>query len=498
MITPLLIVVFFLIWWVAWYFITSYHTAQQLTKKKNTLVRDIEALQTQAKDILRDADQKAQKTLERTEKEIETKQKKLDHIEERLLQKEEKIDQRIDLLDKKKEEILEKNIELEKTIAHQQKILSDISQLSPEEAKQQLFSQIEHEHTSEIKTFIHKFKMIKEEEAKDEAAKIIAKVLPRVASEWLSEHLVTMVDLPTEDMKGKIIGREGRNISQFEKVTGVEVTIDDTPLTIKLSSYDPEKRFIGAETMKKLVKDGRINPVYIEKYYEETCKEVHELYSKKWKEALAILNLPMMKPEIVELIWRFHLRYSYGQNLWIHSIEVAKIAEMLANELWLNADLAKKAWLLHDIGKIEAWSGEAHTKVWGEILRKYWMHEVIINTAEGHHFDVELTSPEAWVATAADTISASRPGARFDTKDLFIERMSGLENLISTIEWVQKVYIMQAWREIMTFVNPDTTDDLQLEALVKTIGQKIEDQLDYPGAIRIVGIRENKIVHHLK
>lgn len=487
-----------LVGWVAWYFGNQRHTQKNLSNKKSKILLEINDLKRQAKDILHEADQRAQKLIDRTQKELDHKQKKLDQQEERLTQKEEKMDQRIELLDKKKEEMLEKKLELEKVINEQQKTLAEVARLTPEEAKEELFNHIQETHTQEIKQFINKFKMIKEEEAKDEAAKIIAKILPRVASEGLSEHLVTMVDLPTEDMKGKIIGREGRNITQFEKTTGVEVTIDDTPLTIKLSSYDPEKRFIAAETMKKLVKDGRINPVYIEKYFDETLQEAKELFIKKGKEALSILNLPMMKPEIVELVGRFHLRYSYGQNLWLHSIEVARMAEMLANELGLNADLAKKAGLLHDIGKIDAGSGEAHTKVGAEILKKHNMHDVIVNTAEGHHFDVELLTPEAWVATAADIISASRPGARFDTKDLFIERMSSLENLVSSIDGVHKVYIMQAGREIMTFVNPQDITDVQLEKLVQEIGTKIEDQLDYPGAIRIVGIRENKIIHHLK
>lgn len=278
----------------------------------------------------------------------------------------------------------------------------------------------------------------------------------------------------------------------------MEVTIDDTPLTIKLSSFDPEKRFIAAETMKVLVKDGKINPVYIEKVFEQMTKDTEETFMKKGKETLAKLNLAMMKPEIVEYIGRFHIRYSYGQNLLLHSIEVARLAEMLANELGLDAELAKKAGLLHDIGKIDAGNGEAHTKVGAEILRKHKMHEVIINTAEGHHFDVELKYPEAWVATAADIISASRPGARFDTKELFIERMSNLENLINSVEGVQKAYIMQAGREIMTFFNPDNVSDIQMEQLTRSIGEKIEEQLDYPGSIRIVGIRENRMVHYLR
>lgn len=388
--------------------------------------------------------------------------------------------------------------DLEKVYEEQKSILEKTAGLSAEAAKTELFQKIEQENKAEIERFVNKMKLIKEEESKEEAGKIIAKILPRVVQDGLSEHLITLVDLPTEDMKGKIIGREGRNIALFERVTGVEVTIDDTPLTIKLSSYDVEKRFLAAETMKKLVRDAKINPVSIEKYYEETCQKVDEAFMRKGRETLALLNIPMMKPEIVEYIGKFHLRYSYGQNLLLHSIEVARMAEMMANELWLNADLAKKAWLLHDIWKIDAGNGEGHARVGAEILRKYGMHDVIVNTAEAHHFDVPLLYPETRIATAADMISASRPGARVDSKEKFVERMSNLETLVSTISGVSKAFIMQAGREIMAFFNPVQIKDEDIEKLVQEIALKIEEQLDYPGSIRIVGIREQKVTHYLR
>jgi len=484
-----------LIVWILW---GKFIFEKALKAKKEAAEQDIAKAKKEAEDVLKKAEYKATKIEERAEKEIQHKEKKIDQTEARLLQKEERMEEKMEKLDAKKDEYQDKKMELEKTLEKQKTILSDLSGLSPEEAKDQLFGQIKEDNQKEIKRFINKYKMIKEEEAKEEAGKIIAKILPRVAQDGMNEHLVTMVDLPSEDMKGKIIGREWRNISAFERVTWVEVTIDDTPMTLKLSCYDPDKRFMAAETMKKLVKDGRINPVYIDKIHQETIKEASEIFIKKGKEALATLNLPMMKPEIVEYVGRFHIRYSYGQNLLLHSIEVARMAEMLAGELWLNAELAKKAWLLHDIGKIDSTSWEAHTKVGAEILRKHKMNECIINTAEAHHFDTELLFPEAWVATAADIISASRPGARFDTKDLFIERMWSLENLINSVDGVSKAYIMQAWREIMTFFNPTEVDDKDMERLTEEIGTKIEDQLDYPGSIRIIGIREKKVTHYLR
>ncbi len=483
--------------WV-WRYVGKTNTEKSVQNKKDWVVSEIKRLEEQARWILSKAENKAQDIVTKSEKEADHKQKKIDQYEEKLGLKEEKLDQRIEKLDVKKEELIVKQKELDETLEKEKTILSDLSGLTPEDAKKQLFEQIETENQSEITRFINKWKMIKEEEAKEEAGKIIAKVLPRVAQEWLNEHVVSLIDLPSEDMKWKIIWREWRNINAFEKVTWVEVTIDDTPMTIKISSFDPEKRFIAKAVMDKLVKDWRINPVFIEKMHAEVIKSMPERFMKKGKEALTILNLPMMKPEVVETIWRFYLRYSYGQNLRLHSIEVAKLSEMLANELWLNADLAKKAWLLHDIGKIEAWNGEAHTKAWAEFLRKHKMHDVIVNTAEWHHFDVEMKYPEAFVVTAADAISASRLWARSDTKDLFIERMWNLENLITEMEGIDKSYIMSAWREIMAFFNPDTVDDKRMEELTQEIGTKIEEQLDYPGTIRIVWIREKKMTHFLR
>ncbi len=514
-----MLIVAFLVWWFWW----KWMIEKNIKEDKHLAKAEVERLQKQAEvitskaeikaeeitkkaeGIVQKAESKAQEItkkadviVSKAEKDAEHQQKKIDQLETKLTQKEEKLDQRIEKLDEKKEELATKKKDLDEMFAKQETILSDLSGLSPADAKKQLFDQIEQTNKDEIKRFINKRKTIKEEEAKEEAWKIIAKVMPRVAQEWINEFVVSNIDLPTEDMKGKIIGREGRNITAFEKVTGVEVTIDDTPLTIKLSTYDTEKRFIAGETMKKLIKDGRINPVYIQKMYDEVLKWMSERFMKKWKEALAILNIPMMKPEIVEMVWRFYLRYSYGQNLRQHSIEVAKLSEMLANELGLDADIAKKAWLLHDIWKIEAGNGEAHTKAWAEFLRKHKMNDVIVNTAEWHHFDVEMIYPEARVVTAADAISASRLWARSDTKELFIERMSQLENLITEVEGVEKSYIMSAWREIMVFFNPTTVDDITMEKLTWDIWKKIEDQLDYPGSIRVVGIREKKLTHFLR
>ncbi len=474
-------------------------------KKSHELQSKIDKADDTAADIVRRAEERYRKAeniskdlIDGAQREFDKRMQKADQIEERLHQKEEKMEQRMESLETEKQKVIQKQQDLDGLISQEKEVLSQIARLTPEEAKDKLFSLVEQQYSQEIASFVEKFKGLKQEEADKEAVSILTKVLPRVAVSAVSEFTVSLVELPSEDTKGKLIGREGRNVSYFEKITGVEVIIDDTPLIVRLSSYDNEKRFLATETLKRLVKDGRINPVYIEKIYNEVAGSFDTLLADKGKEALTMLNIPMMKPDIVKMIGQFWFRYSYGQNLWIHSIEVAKIAEGIALEMGLDAMAAKKAALLHDIGKIATMNGQSHTQVGADILRKYGFDEITVNTAEAHHFDVPLTSAIGWVVTASDAISAGRPGVRFNAKEVFVEKMSELEKLISSVSGVDRVHIMQAGREIMIFVNPTLVDDLGVQKLIKDIGIKVEDSLDYPGIIRVVAIRETKVVDYLR
>ena len=472
-------------------------TEKQLRyKKKMERVKEIE------EEMLDEAKKKAEVILEQAEvkaQKIEDQRlAKMEEIQNRLLLREEKMDQKLEKLEEEKMKIVEKQREADQLIDQQKMKLSEIAGIEPEEAKQQIMERIEAEHQEELIRYIEKFKTIKAEEASKEAAIIISQALPKVAADTVSEFTSKMIDLPSEEFKGKLIGREGRNISLFEKLTGVELLIDDTPLSVRISSFDCEKRFVAAKTLELLIKDGRINPFYIEKVFNQVTADLQTTLMEKGKEALTVLNIPMMKPEVVRAIGQFFLRYSYGQNLWIHSLEVAKTSEMIAIELGLDPALAKKAGLLHDVGKVLAGAGESHTKVWADMLRKWWMDPVIVNAAESHHYDVEMTHPISWIVAAADAMSASRPGARFDTKEFFIEKMGELEKLIREVEGVEKVHIMQAWREIMVFVNPKMISDLQVEGLLQTVGKKIEEQLDYPGIIRLTALRETKLIQYLR
>jgi ribonuclease Y len=422
----------------------------------------------------------------------------MEEIQNRLLIREEKMDEKLERLEEEKWKVLDKQREVDEIIVEQNKKLSEIAQIKPEEAKEQIFKRIEQENQEEIVRFIEKFKTIKSEEAQKEAAQILAQAMPKLAADTVSEFTSKVIDLPSEEFKGKLIWREWRNISLFEKLTGVELLIDDTPLSVRISSFDSEKRFVAAKTLETLIKDWRINPFYIEKVYNQVVADLEVTLMDKWKEALSLLNLPMMNPEIVRTIGQFYLRYSYWQNLWIHSLEVAKICENLAIELWLDPILAKKAGLLHDVGKVLAAAWESHTSVWADMLRKWGIDPIIVNAAESHHYDIEMTSPYSWITAAADAMSASRPWARFDTKDFFIEKMWELEKLILEIEWIEKVYIMQAGREIMVFVDPKVIPDTELEKLLEEVGKKIEEQLDYPWIIRITALRETKLVQYLR
>ena len=486
------------VWWGAGY----YGYKKSLTDKALQFKERMAKVKEIEEEMIEEAKRKVAKLVEQAEEKAQKIEaqglEKMEVIQNRLLAREEKMDEKLERLEQEKLKITDKQKEMDAAILKQVEKLSEMAKLSKEEAKEQLFANVEKDNQKELVAFIEKFKTIKKEEADKEAAIIVSRALPRIAVESVDEFTTKTIDLPNEDFKWKLIGREGRNISFLEKVTGVELIVDDTPLVVRISSFDSEKRYIAATVLKKLIKDGRINPFYIEKTYNEVVADLENLLIEKGKEALSLLNIPMMKPELVKMIGQYYLRYSYGQNLRQHSIEVAKISEAIASELGLDPTLAKKAGLFHDIGKIIASAGQSHALIGAEVLKKMGMDPVIINAAESHHYDVPIEHPIAWIVAAADAISASRPGARFNTKELFIEKMSELEKLIYEIPGIDKVHIMQAGREIMVYVNPKDISDTEVETLLKTIGQKIEDKLDYPGIIRVTGIRETKVIEFLR
>ncbi len=444
-----------------------------------------------------DLQSKVDKAQEKSEKIIEKAREKAELETSRMLNKtQEETAKMLEKINNQKDEVYKKENEVNKIIQEQSKKLNEISWLSIDEAKDILFKNIEDEYSKDLSSYIEKVKKDANENAKKEANALIAKTIYRVSVENSNNFLVETVDLPSEDYKWKIIGREWRNIQFFEKITWVELSMDDTPEVVKISSFEPEKRFMAKITLEKLIKDWRINPVYIEKFYKETSSELIDILKTIWKETLLELWIPVMNPTILEYIGRFELRYSYGQNLLWHSKEVATISELLANELWYDGLLAKKAWLLHDIWKIDVSSWESHAKVWADILRQNNMDEIIVNAAESHHFEVKQIHPISWIVTAADAISAWREWVRHNSKEKYVERIKSLENLVLNIEGIKKAYIMQAWREIWAFIDENIVSDLEVHKLNKEIKNKIEQNLDYPWIIKIVSIRENKTIEY--
>ncbi len=484
----------FFLWLLIWKGIYEFYILKQQTK----LDKRREEVEKQIIQMMKDAEKRAEKIINEAERKASKQLEKIEKLEDKVFEKEKKIEKQKELLEQEKKELLNKEKEIESLKQKRYLKLSELAKLSEEEARKILMEEIKNKYSKDLEKLISKLKLENESTLRQEAAKYIVKVLPRVASDVVSEYTTTTIDLPEETIKGKIIGREGRNIQFFEKLTWVELIIDDTPMVVRLSSYDPEKRFIASETLKRLIKDGRINPIYIESVYNKVRTELDDIFYKKWEEVFLQLNIPLMNPDIVKMVGKMYLRYSYGQNLLNHSIEVAKISEMIANELWLDWNLAKKAWLLHDIWKLLVESWQAHAKIGADFLRKYNLHPVVIEAAESHHFDIMPTNPISWIVAAADAISASRPWARFNTKELFIERLENLEKLIMSIDWVNKVNIYQAGRQIIVFVDPDKISDLELENLLRTVAEKIEDQLDYPGMVRVIAIREKKVSSFVK
>lgn len=502
----MLTTIFSVVWWlIAWWLLVFFFYTMILKRRAQESQNTIHNAEQKAAHIIKKAkiqaeerEMKSLQTIEKAHEDIQKRHTKIDEIEERLIAREEKFDRKMEKLDQDKESLVEQKEEIASLKQQQQEKLTTIAWMSVEEAKDHLFDHAQREYQDSLLAMKQKMIAETKQEATQEARKIIAHVLPRISADSVSQFTTTLVDIPQEDYKGKLIGREGRNIAFFEKTTGVELVIDDTPDVVKLSSLDHEKRFVAYHTLVRLIDDGRINPYYITQYYEETLAGIDDIWYDKGQEALAMTNISSLKPDIVRYVGKFFCRYSYGQNLRNHSIEVAKIAWALASEMWYDVEIATKAWLLHDIGKVIASKEESHTALGAAFLQQQWVDDRIVNAAASHHFEVPMTDVISWIVTSADALSSARPWARYNSKEKFFERMVKLEKLVMSIEWVKKVHIMQAWREIMVYVDPQVIPDNAMQDLLKTVGQQLHEHLDYPGIIRVVAIRENKMIEFLR
>ena len=447
------------------------------------------------------------------DKETKEKKQEIKDSEERLLAREESMDRRDQTLqnreqmleDKennlilKQKEIQEKQMELEETKDEQIKLLEKIAGYSKKEARELIMKKVEDMMNLEITSYIKD----REAEAKLQADKsskeMLVGAMQRYAADIAGEQTVTVVNLPNDEMKGRIIGREGRNIRTLESVTGVDLIIDDTPEALVLSSFDPYRREIARLTLETLIKDGRIHPSRIEEVYDKTIKEMQANLIEIGNNALFELGITKMEPELVETIGKLQFRTSYGQNALKHSLEVANLAGLLASELGENITLAKRAGLLHDIGKaIDHEVEGSHVELGANLARKYGENEMVINAIESHHGDSEPTSIISTLVAIADTLSASRPGARNDSLENYIKRLTELEQIGSDVEGVEKAYAVQAGRELRVIVKPEEIDDLESHKVAREIKNKIEENLQYPGTIKVVVVRETRVTEEAK
>ena len=465
------------------------------------------------KETLAEAKNEANEIKTKVEEELKEKKSEAKEMEKRLISREETLDRRNEnlqnrenLIDEKEQNLINKqnDIQNEKAkveeIKNQQlEVLEKISGYTKEQAREIVLNKVEDAMNLEIASLIKE----KEEEAKiviDKKAKaMLVECMQKYAGDVVEEKTITVVNLDNDDMKGRIIGREGRNIRTIEAVTGVDLIIDDTPEAIVLSSFDPLRREIARVTVETLIKDGRIHPARIEEIYDKTAKEMHAKILEYGEEALFELGITKVDPELVELIGRLKFRTSYGQNGLMHSIEVANLTGIMAAELGENVMLAKRAGLLHDIGKaIDHEIEGSHVDIGSNIAKKYHENEVVINAIESHHGDCEATSVISSLVAIADTLSATRPGARNDSLENYVQRLRDLEEIANEISGVEKSFAMQAGRELRVLVKPEEIDDVTSHKIARDIKQKIEEQLQYPGTIKVTVIRETRAIEEAK
>ncbi len=472
--------------------------------------RIIESAKKEAENKKREEIYKAQEEIMNQRKELdqEIKERRGEVLlqERRNVQKEENLENKMNLLEKKERELERKNLkldeknnEIEEVLNKQMEELQRISGLTKEEAKTYLLSELEKELTLEKANVIKDFEQRTKEKSEKSAKEIISYAIQKCAADHTSETTVSIVELPSDEMKGRIIGREGRNIKTLETLTGIDLIIDDTPEAVVISGFDPLRREVAKIALEKLIDDGRIHPAKIEEMVEKAKEQLETTIREEGERAILETGVVGLHPDIVKLIGKLKYRTSYGQNVLNHSIEVSNLARIMAEELGLDARLARRAGLLHDIGKALDHDMEGtHVEIGVDILKKYKENEMVINAVQAHHGDVEPKTMEAVLVQAADAISASRPGARRETLETYIKRLEQLEKIADSFDGVEKSFAIQAGREIRIIVKPDKINDAQMTLMARDVAKKVEDEMEYPGQIKVNIIRETRVVEYAK
>jgi ribonuclease Y len=466
----------------------------QIELKREELAKKEKLLREEETDIKQRAEvlERKWQTLEEREEELFKRYKELQELEKNLFEKEKEIHKLEQLLK-------DKERELEELKTQELKRLEEISQMSYEEAKQELFKLIEEKEKREIAKLLQKMEEEAKEQAQWRARDILLTAIQRLTPEATLHFMTTTVQLPSNEFKGRIIGREGRNIKTFEQLTGVDVIIDDTPDVVTLSSFDPLRREMAKEVLERLIADGRIHPATIEKTVEEVKKEFDEKIRKLGEEVCKEFELYDIHPGLHYYLGKLFYRTSYSQNVLNHSKEVASIAGMLASELGLDVKKAVRAGLLHDIGKAVSHEiGESHTKAGAELAKKYGEPDYVINAIFAHHEEEEPRYPEVVLVCIADKISAARPGARKETLEKYIKRLEKIENIVKEFQGVQNAYAIQAGREVRVIVNPEDVSEEEAFMMAKEIAKRLEQEIDFPAQIKVTVIRETRYVEYAK
>ena len=465
------------------------------------------------RDSLLELKEESFKLKQETDKEIKERKAEITQSEERLLQREQSLDKREEMLQNRdnmleqkdnnlsalQKQVQEKESKMDDLLKEEMEKLETIAKFSKEKAHDMIMQRVESSMEVEIAEFIKEKEAEAKLEVDNKAKNLLVNSMEKYSNDVTNIQTVSTINLPNDDMKGRLIGREGRNIRTIEAVTGVDLIIDDTPEAIVVSSFDPFRREIAKQTIETLIKDGRIHPTRIEEIYDKTCNDMNTRVTEIGKEAVYNLGLSKMDPELVNLIGKLNFRTSYGQNALQHSVEVANLCGIMAGELGENVLLAKRAGLLHDIGKAIDFEVEgSHVEIGVEIAKKYHEDPVVINAIHSHHGDTEQTSIISCLVQIADTMSAARPGARNDSMENYVKRLEQLENIGNSFDGVEKSYAMQAGREIRVLVKPDEVDDLKSFKIAREIKEKIDDEMQYPGTIKITVIRETRVQEEAK
>ncbi len=470
-------------------------------KEKENILKsaEIEAKEymIKAKNEIENLEKESKKEIQKWEKRLQSKEMSLDKKQSYLDDKLESITQKQEDIANVEKELEKKMEEIDELIKKEQNKLEKISGMSQEEAKEELIKSIEEDAKRKAANKIKKIEEELKEEAKKMSQEILAMSMERIASNYVAEKTVSTVTLPNDEMKGRIIGREGRNIRSFEKETGTDLIIDDTPEIVVISSFNPLRREIARIALEKLIKDGRIHPARIEETVEKVKEELYQEASEEAKQVVFDLDVGNMHPELIKYLGLLKYRTSYTQNVLAHSVEVAYLAGIMAGELGLNVKLAKRSGLLHDIGKaVDQEIEGSHTKIGADLAKKYGENKCVINAIMSHHGEVEPMCPESVLVSIADTLSAARPGARRERLENYIQRLEELEGIAKTKEGVKEAYAIQAGRELRVIVEHTLVDDSQSLMVARDIAHEIADQVSYTGQVKVVVIRENRAIEY--